>query len=111
VLSNTSETAKFRLNFYNIEKGLPGKKIVYENIIFEINKKEGVFTLDLDEYEVVVEEDFYCTIELIEDLNKDEVVFFSANLLGKTLAYRETSQASWNKTGMVGIGLNLTVKY
>lgn len=111
VTSNTSESMKFRLNFYNIKDGFPNKKIVKENIIFPINVKEGEFTLDLDKYNIVVDDDFYCTIELIEDQEQDEEIFFSAGFLGNTMAFRETSQAEWRKTGMVGIGVNLTVKY
>ena len=36
VLSNTSKTAKFRLNFYSVQEGKPHEKIVQQNIIFPI---------------------------------------------------------------------------
>jgi len=111
VVSNTSEKVKFRINFYNIKDGLPNEKIVKENIIFSINVKEGDFTLDLEKYNIVVEEDFYSTIELLENQEKEEAVFFSAGLFGKTTAYRYTSQGEWVKLSAVGIGFNYTVKY
>ncbi len=111
VVSNTSEKVKFRMNFYNIKNGLPNQKIVKENIIFSINVKEGQFTLNLEEYDIVVEEDFYCTIELLENQKQEEEVFFSAGLLGNTMAYRYTSQGEWTKSSTVGIGFNCTVKY
>jgi len=109
--SNTSEKTKFRLNFYNIKNGLPDGKIVYQNIIFSIDVKKGKFTLDLEQYNIMVEEDFYCTIELVENQNSDEEIFFSAKLLGKTTAYRRTSQAAWQKNGKIGVGFNYTIKY
>ncbi len=111
VVSNTSEKVKFRLNFYSIKDGMPNEKLVKENIIFSVNVKEGQFTLDLKEYNIVLEEDFYSTIELLENQQEDEGVFFSAGLFGNTMAYRYTSQGEWTKSGTVGIGFNYTVKY
>ncbi len=111
VISNTSEKVKFRLNFYNIKDGVPNEKLIKENIIFSINVKEGQFTLDLEKYDIVVEEDFYSTIELLENQKPEEEVFFSAGLLGNTMAYRYTSQGEWTKSNTVGIGFNYTVKY
>ncbi len=99
------------MNFYNIKDGLPYEKIVKENIIFSINVIEGKFTLDLEEYNIIVEEDFYSTIELLENQKKEEEVFFSAGLLGNTMAYRYTSQGEWVKSNTIGIGFNYTVKY
>ncbi len=109
--SNTSEKMKFRLNFYNIKNGLPNEKIVAENIIFSIGVKQGKFTLNLEQYNIIVEEDFYCTIELVENQKPDEEIFFSAKFLGKTTAYRRTSQAEWQKNGKIGVGFNYTVQY
>lgn len=111
VSSNTSVTTKFRLNFYNIKNGFPHEKIVTDNIIFSIGVKEGKFTLDLEQYNIMVEEDFYCTIELIENQKPDEEIFFSAKLLGRTTAYRWTSQAEWEKNGKIGVGFHYSVKY
>ncbi|WP_299314472.1 carboxypeptidase-like regulatory domain-containing protein [uncultured Aquimarina sp.] len=111
VVSNTSEKVKFRLNFYSLKDGLPYEKIIKEDIIFSVNVKEGQFTLDLKEYNIVVEEDFYSTIELLENQKPEEKLFFSAGLLGNTMVYRYTSQGEWTKSNTVGIGFNYTVKY
>tara|TARA_R110002049_G_scaffold234457_1_gene407683 strand:- start:2085 stop:2912 length:828 start_codon:yes stop_codon:yes gene_type:complete len=112
VTSNTGEKMKFRLNFYSIEKGLPKEKIINQNIIFSIDSKEGEFTLDLSKYNLVVEEDFYLTMELIENEgNKESEVFFSAGLLGNATVTRLTSQAEWKKLGSIGIGFSLTSEY
>lgn len=111
VTSNTSETMKFRMNFYNIKDGLPDEKIVKKNVIFSINIKEGEFTLDLEKYNIAVEEDFYCTIELVENQKSNDEIFFSAGFLGNIMAFRLTSQGEWDKSGTVGVGFNYTVKY
>lgn len=112
VTSNTGEKMKFRLNFYSIEKGLPKEKLINQNIIFSIDSKEGEFTLDLSNYNLVIEEDFYLTMELIENEgNKESEVFFSAGLLGNATVTRLTSQAEWKKLGSIGIGFSLSSEY
>ena len=112
VTSNTGEKMKFRLNFYSIEKGLPKEKLINQNIIFSIDSKEGEFTLDLSKYNLVVEKDFYLTMELIENQgNKENEVFFSAGLMGNATVTRLTSQAEWKKLGSIGIGFSLTSEY
>ncbi|MFK7814378.1 MAG: carboxypeptidase-like regulatory domain-containing protein [Maribacter sp.] len=111
VVSNTSERVKFRMNFYNLKDGLPNEKIIKENIIFSFNIKEGEFTLNLEKYNIVVEEDFYATIELLENQKEEEVIYFSAGLLGTTMAYRYTSQSEWVKSNTISVGFNYTVKY
>ncbi len=110
--SNTGEQMKFRLNFYSINKGLPGDRIINESIIFQIDVNEGKFTLDLSKYNIIVENDFFLTIELIENKGpKENEVFFSAGLLGNATVTRLTSQAKWEKVGMIGIGFSVTSEY
>lgn len=112
VTSNTGEQMKFRLNFYSINKGMPGDKIINESVIFDIDVKEGDFTLDLSKYNIVVEDNFFLTIELIENNGPPESeVFFSAGLLGNATVTRLTSQAKWEKLGMIGIGFSVTSEY
>ncbi|NMH86909.1 carboxypeptidase-like regulatory domain-containing protein [Flavivirga algicola] len=112
VTSNTGEKMKFRLNLYDIEKGLPNNKLTNQNIIFSVDAKEGGFTLNLSEYNIIVEDDFFLTIELVENKgNKENEVFFSAGLLGNATVTRLTSQAEWKKLGSVGIGFSVTAEY
>lgn len=110
--SNTGEEMKFRLNFYDINKGLPDDRIIDESIIFKIDAKEGLFTLDLSQYDIIVEDDFFLTLELIENKGpKESEIFFSAGLLGNATVTRLTSQAKWEKLGMIGIGFSVTSEY
>ena len=45
---------------------------------FAIKVKEGEFTLNLEQYNITVEEDFYCTIELIENQKTENVEILCA---------------------------------
>ena len=111
IAENGFENLKFRLNFYSIKKGLPDKPINRDNIIIETSIKEGVLTVDLEPYNIVVNDDFYVTLEWIEDLGDVEQLRFSAGFLGKTTVVRSASQANWEKAGKVSIGLNVEVEY
>ena len=111
IAENGFDNLKFRLNFYSIKKGLPDKPINRDNIIVETNIKEGVLTVDLEPYNIVVQDDFYVTLEWIEDLGNVEQLRFSAGFLGKTTVVRSASQADWQKAGKVSIGINVEVEY
>ena len=77
-----------------------------------IKTEEGEFTLDLSEYEIIIEDDFFVSVELIENNGEsDKGIFFSSNLLSSPVFARLTSQGEWKKYGGVSIGFNLTVLY
>ncbi|WP_036154330.1 carboxypeptidase-like regulatory domain-containing protein [Maribacter forsetii] len=111
IVTNTNTSLKYRLNIYSIKNGLPDKKIVNENIIFPIDVEKGDFSLNLEKYRIYVEDDIYCTIELIETPNEDDDIGFSGSLFGHAMIVRTTSQAEWEKVGTIGVGFNCTVKY
>ncbi|GAA3627127.1 carboxypeptidase-like regulatory domain-containing protein [Flavivirga jejuensis] len=109
IASNKYDNVKFRLNFYNLKEGLPYKNILKENIILSTGIKEGVLSADLSKYNIVVEDDFFVSLEWIEDLGKDGLMF-SIGLFGSPIIERKTSQGDWNKVG-VGIGFTVDVEY
>ncbi len=101
---------KFRLNIYEMKKGMPGKNILNENIFVETEIEQGVLSVDLTKYNLWVETDFLVTLEWIEDLGKDGL-YFSARFLGAPMIARETSQGHWGKITMASLGFNCTVRY
>ncbi|WP_117879859.1 carboxypeptidase-like regulatory domain-containing protein [Aureibaculum luteum] len=111
IAANSNDTLKYRINFYSIKDGLPYEKIVNQNIIFPINVKEGEFTLNLEAYNIIVKDDIYCTLELIEEPKPEDELFFSAAFLGNKMIIRDVSQGDWEKVGAIGVGFNCTVKY
>ncbi|PCH66436.1 MAG: hypothetical protein COC01_07960 [Bacteroidetes bacterium] len=110
IAHNEYESLKFRVNFYDLKNGLPNKNILNENIIVTGQKKEGKITVDLRDYNIVVEDDFFVSLEWIEDLGENGL-FFSAGFFGSPTISRQTSQGDWKKIGNVNMGFNVTVKY
>jgi len=110
IATNKYDSLKFRLNFYDLKDGLPNKPIVNESIIVTSKIKEGKLVVDLSKYDIIVEDDFFVSLEWIENLGEDGL-YFSVGLLGSPIIARHTSQADWKKVGAISIGFNVTAKY
>ena len=113
VVSNKIEGQKFRLNFYDVKHGLPHTRLVSEQIIFPITTASGMFTLDLTNYNIIVTDDFFLSLELVENpanVNKGGV-FFSAGFFGDPLIVRHASQGEWKKVKAISIGFSVTTEY
>jgi len=110
ITSNKYDSLKFRLNFYDLKDGLPNKRITNQNIIITSKIKEGKLTVDLSKYDIIVEDDFFVSLEWIENLG-EKGLYFSMGLLGSPVISRYTSQGDWKKVGAVSLGFNVRAKY
>ena len=113
IVSNTSDSMKFRLNFYDLNDGLPHNKIIAAQIIFPIKTTSGKFILDLRQYDIRVNDDFFVSLELIENFGQKDKrgVLFSAGFLGSPFITRETSQGQWKKFKGISLGFNVEVQH
>ncbi|MGB4775444.1 MAG: carboxypeptidase-like regulatory domain-containing protein, partial [Daejeonella sp.] len=98
VASKKNKPVKLRLNFYSVKNGLPDTILLDKNIIVEAPLVKGKLSVDLKPYKIVVEDDFFVSLEWIED-SPGKGLMFSASLFGSPLIARETSQGSWEKVG------------
>ncbi|MEX0273095.1 MAG: carboxypeptidase-like regulatory domain-containing protein [Flavobacteriaceae bacterium] len=111
VLTKEYASFKFRLNFYDIKDGMPHNNLLNENII--ISSKDihyGILDIDLAPYDIVVEDDFFVTLEWIEG-DKGKLLRFPASILGGKLVLRKVSQSSWEAAPIGSLGFNVTVEY
>jgi len=106
---NTADTATFRVNIYDIRNGLPYKNILTRDIIARVNNRTGRIDINLSDYNIMVNDDFFIGLQWLEGRHSSEVVF-SAGFVNKGTYYRKASQARWKKYPM-GVGFNVTVKY
>ena len=75
LVENDYGLIRFRLNFYSVENGLPTSTLLKENIIIETDATSGIVSKDLAPYEIVIDEDFFVSIEWIEDLGPGKLYF------------------------------------
>lgn len=100
-----------RLNIYEVKKGKPGKSLLNENIfISNQNITDRLLSIDLSEYNILVEDDFFIGFECVEYFGKNDLGF-CASFIGPRIFEKETSQANWNKINIVSLGFNVTAKY
>ena len=110
IAENTHKLLRFRVNLYKIKDNLPDSNILSENIIVNLrNVNRGVVTIDLSKYNIVTSQDFFISLEWIEDLGEGNLRF-SVGLFGSPLFYRKTSQGVWEKESKGSIGMSVTVK-
>lgn len=105
ILTNQYKSLKFRVNFYEIEDGLPGNFLFNKNILFEIKDGfTGWFQVDLEEYDLYLDkemEDIAVTIQWVESKKMDaHSKYFSlplAKSINRTQYIRNKAMDSWNK--------------
>ena len=108
IVINEYDLVRFRINFYDIKRGKPGKLINKQNIIIETTIKNGLLSFDLTPYNIVMDESFFLSIEWLEDYGEQKELKFSAKYPAKSMYYRSASHGSWRKiTSMFGIGMNV----
>lgn len=114
IAKNKYDSLFFRLNVYSVKDNLPDKNILKKNIYVSTNIKKGIVTVDLKPYSIVLNDDFFISLEWIKNLAElndlENSLMFSASILNNKCYYRKTSQDSWKKVP-VSIGFYTTVKY
>ena len=111
ITENKYDTFKFRINFYSVKNGLPNETLLSENIIVNFSQPEGQITVDLREYNIVLEENTIVTMEWIEDLGKHGLSFATDSGSGNPTITRQTSQGNWKRmNGIYKNGIGITLK-
>lgn len=106
-----SDSLTFRLNFYKEDKeGLPGENILRQPIIFKTNIKEGVVSVNLKNYLINTDDDFFMSLECLENEIDKEKLCFSGSLSGPCFMKAATFM-DWTKIPFGGIDFNVTVSY
>jgi hypothetical protein len=108
LVKNDYPNLKLRLNFYNLKDNKPYERINSENIIFETSIEKGVLSIDLTDYNITLNEDFFVSIESLNKLDdENKQIIVAGRVLGKSYG-RKTSQGSWTKI-KIGFCLSLDV--
>lgn len=106
---NKFENLKFRINIYSIKNGLPDENLLTENIIATSQIKKGLMNIGLSQYDILVNEDFFISIELIEQLGSGGLRFL-ADYKGTPIITRAASQGKWNKQVNLSFGFSVEVR-
>ncbi|PVY39506.1 carboxypeptidase-like regulatory domain-containing protein [Pontibacter virosus] len=92
------DSATFRINLYKNAAGMPGERLVEKSIIRRLSLTQGWVTVPLEQYGLVVDEDFFLGIEYLPDYsNHEKYIFAYGAALGGSFYSRKASLADWEK--------------
>ena len=92
------DSAAFRINLYKNENGLPGERLVEKSIIKRLPLTQGWVTVPLEDYSLVVNEDFFLGIEYLPEYSQHEkYIFIYGAALGGSFYSRKASLGAWEK--------------
>ncbi len=108
IAENNIQDVVLRFNVYNEVEGLPGDNILEKPVYISLPNEPQTITVDLLPYDIFVEDDFFVSIEWIEDLGVDNL-WFSAGVFGKSVYARSASHSAWIRQKALSIGMGVTL--
>ena len=104
----------FRFNVYEVDQfGFPGENILKQTILVHVPAKSRRVEVDLSEYNIVVNDDFFLALEWIkktgEMKTKTDYLSFDSEMMSGGTYYRKTSQDKWSLLFDYGVGAGLCV--
>lgn len=111
----TYDSIFYRLNIYEYNKKtkLPSKNILTEPIYlnFTQSETEKTLTIDVSHLNIIVQDDFVVSLELVKDLGEGDINFSGSLFQSKSFA-RMTSQGKWETVPIrVGAGIYTEIRY
>jgi len=116
IANSELDSLAFRVNIYDLKKGMPNNNILKRNIIVRTNQKKGEVVVDLTPYNIAVTEDFAIGLEWIKDYGvrkspkgKLPLAFKAGFVNGKSY-FREVSQGKWG-AAPINVGFEVETLY
>ena len=110
VVENIYPEVRFRVNVYSSDYRFPDENILKENIFVTLKQSEGLISVDLKDYDILVDDDVFISLEWIDEDLGSEGLWFSAGVFGKSIYARSTSQADWKKQRGLSLGMSVTLR-
>lgn len=108
VLSESMREVSIRINFYAVENGKPGKRLVEKNIIRKAVISKGWFSIDLKDENIYLDEDFVVSFEYLPSA-QDSIVF-AAKMGASDSFLRSSSLGVWRKNVLGGCSIYITAE-
>ncbi len=87
---------KFKINIYKLENNQPSTKINLQPIYFEADIKSGICEINIKNYSIVVNNDFFLSIEYMYDMGKYSVYYASSMKKSPTFC-KDSRNSKWFK--------------
>ena len=107
VYENQSDSLKIRVNIYKYFERYPKEKILKENVFHTIKIKQGEVSIDLEPYNIFVDQDFVIGIELIEVYGETIEFAISGSQFSGPAFNRYVSQDKWQRHPETGMNFSI----
>lgn len=107
IAENQTDSLKIRVNIYDYHRRHPAKKLLKSNLYKTITQKEGIVTVNLEHYNLVVDDDVVIGIELIEVYGNSIEFAVSGNEYIGASFRRQISQDSWKRFPTIGMNFQV----
>ncbi len=105
------DSLRFRLMLYSVTaKNLPGETFLHKPIIFKTAVKQGIVHVDLREYNITYNDDFFISLECLMD-KMEQTKFCFAGSVGVPSCVKTSTFMNWYRVRGGGADLNVTVSY
>ena len=120
IFENQTDSLKIRINVYDYHKRYPTQKLLKKNLYKTITQKQGVVSINLEPYNLIVDDDIVIGIELIEVYGNSIEFAVGANKFGNSVELatgareyfgasykRDISQDRWNRYPTIGMNFEI----
>ncbi len=111
MVKNNSSGIEVRVNVYEYKNGFPGKNLLTQNVYHTIKSTSGIETVNLEPYNIYVDNDVVVSLELIKVHGR----FIDFEIGGsdyKTNSFtRLSNQDNWERFPQIGIAMKLKTSY
>ena len=111
ILQNTSDSLRIRVKIYDYDGGEPSEDLTTQDIVHTITKKNGLESISLQDYGIVVDDDVLISIELVEAFGPHIYFSLSASAYGGMSFIREKSHPYWMIQKKVCVGFKVESSY
>jgi len=108
VISESLKEVSIRLNFYALENGLPGKRLIEKSIIRNAKINKGWFSINLKDEAIYIDEDFVVAFEYLPGTQNS--IVFGAKLGASDSFLRSSSLGIWRKNVLGGCSIYVTAE-
>jgi hypothetical protein len=108
VLSESMKEVSIRINFYAVENGMPGKRLIEKSIIRNTLVKKGWFSVDLTDDNIYLDNDFVVSFECLPSTQSS--IAFGAKIGAADSFLRGSSQGLWRKNALGGCTIYVTAE-
>jgi hypothetical protein len=107
--NNPFDSVVFRINLYNSKNNQPDKNILKQPIYVTTKIKSGTVSIDVSQYNLMVEDIFFVGVQWISN-SKKETLNFCSGIGGKAFI-RTASEDDWLLNDSFGVGIHCNISY